>query len=55
MTKEVIVKRNKYGIKLILDNHIPFRNCCSLSQINSKKQETSLKMPKWPFPLKEEY
>lgn len=38
MTKEVIVKRNKYGIKLILDNHIPFPELLQL--ISDKFQET---------------
>lgn len=38
MTKEVIVKRNKYGIKLILDNHIPFPELLQL--ITDKFKET---------------
>lgn len=38
MTKEVIVKRNKYGIKLILDNHIPFPELLQL--ITDKFRET---------------
>ena len=55
MTKEVIVKRNKYGIKLILDNHIPFPELLQLITDKFKETGNFLKMPKWPFPLKEEY
>lgn len=54
MTKELVLKRNKYGINLILDKDTPFPKLLEAITEKFKETGTFLRMQKWQYLSKEE-
>lgn len=53
MTKELVLKRNKYGINLILDKETPFPKLLEAIAEKFRETGTFLRMRKWLYLSKE--